>query len=167
MSDRQERPSAVNLCPFVGVDLNLWPTVHIAVIELTPGDVLNESNDILKYIYLYFCMAPKPVLQINPLWIHSDLRSIDSRWSYSKPKNERVAWHRDLNLRSTCPETGTHYSLDRRARLAIDVRCSLIDRREVSVRNVARTLHWISGAVWCQLPAERHTPGVKRLRDDE
>jgi len=33
--DRQGRPSAVNLCPFVDVDLNRWPTVYIAVIELT------------------------------------------------------------------------------------------------------------------------------------
>jgi len=33
------RLGAVNLAPFVGVDLNLWPTVHIAVIMLTPGDV--------------------------------------------------------------------------------------------------------------------------------
>jgi len=28
MGDRQGRLSAVNLCPFVGVDFNLWPTVH-------------------------------------------------------------------------------------------------------------------------------------------
>jgi len=35
MGDRHARVSAVNLCPFVGVDLNLWPTVHIAVIVLT------------------------------------------------------------------------------------------------------------------------------------
>jgi len=35
MGDLQGRLSAVNLCPFVGVDLNLWPTVHIAVIVLT------------------------------------------------------------------------------------------------------------------------------------
>jgi len=27
MGDRQGRPSAINLCPFVGVDLNLWLTV--------------------------------------------------------------------------------------------------------------------------------------------
>jgi len=24
----------VNLCPFVGVDLNLWPTIYIAIIVL-------------------------------------------------------------------------------------------------------------------------------------
>jgi len=35
MGDRQGRPSAVNLCPFVGVDLNLWSTVYAAVIVLT------------------------------------------------------------------------------------------------------------------------------------
>jgi len=29
MGDRQGRPSDVNLCPFVGVDLNLWPTVCV------------------------------------------------------------------------------------------------------------------------------------------
>jgi len=27
MGDSQGRPSAVNLCPFIGVDLNLWSTV--------------------------------------------------------------------------------------------------------------------------------------------
>jgi len=32
MGDHQGRVSAVNLCPFVCVDLNMWPTVHIAVI---------------------------------------------------------------------------------------------------------------------------------------
>jgi len=42
MGDRQGRLSAVNLCPFVGVDLNLWPTVYIAVIVLTRTE--NESN---------------------------------------------------------------------------------------------------------------------------
>jgi len=30
MGDHQGRPSTVNLCPFVGVDLNLWLTVYIA-----------------------------------------------------------------------------------------------------------------------------------------
>jgi len=35
MGDRHGRPSAVNLCPFVGVDLNLYPTVYIAVIVLS------------------------------------------------------------------------------------------------------------------------------------
>jgi len=29
MGDRQGRPSTVNLCPFVGVDLNPWSTVYI------------------------------------------------------------------------------------------------------------------------------------------
>jgi len=28
MGERQGRPSAVNLCPFVGEDFNQWPTVH-------------------------------------------------------------------------------------------------------------------------------------------
>jgi len=41
MDDRQWRPSAANL-KFVGVDLNLWPTVNIAVIMLTRTE--NESN---------------------------------------------------------------------------------------------------------------------------
>jgi len=35
MGDRQGRLSAVNLCPFVTVDLNLRPTIYIAVILLT------------------------------------------------------------------------------------------------------------------------------------
>jgi len=39
MGDRRGRPSAVNLCPFVGVDLYMWPTVYLAVIVLTPGGV--------------------------------------------------------------------------------------------------------------------------------
>jgi len=39
MGDHQERPGAVNLGPFVGVNLNLWPTDYMAVIVLTPGDV--------------------------------------------------------------------------------------------------------------------------------
>jgi len=52
MGDRQGRPSAVNLCPFVRVDLNLWPTVDIAVIVLTPGDVKwikpNQLNHVMS-----------------------------------------------------------------------------------------------------------------------
>jgi len=40
-SGKTER--AVNLCPFVGVDLNLWPTVYMAVIVL-PSRMWNESN---------------------------------------------------------------------------------------------------------------------------
>jgi len=35
MGDRQGRPGAVNLGPFVGVGLNMWPTVYIVVIVLT------------------------------------------------------------------------------------------------------------------------------------
>jgi len=42
MGDRKGRPSAVKLCPFVGVDLNLWQTVYIAVIVLARTQ--NESN---------------------------------------------------------------------------------------------------------------------------
>jgi len=42
MGDRQGRPSAVNRCPFVGVDLNRRPTVHIAVIVLTRTSI-NQS----------------------------------------------------------------------------------------------------------------------------
>jgi len=42
MGDHQGRPSAVNLCPFVGVEINLWPTVHIAVIADT--DVNQSIN---------------------------------------------------------------------------------------------------------------------------
>jgi len=34
MGDHQGTPSAVNLCPFVSVDLNLWPTIYIAFIVL-------------------------------------------------------------------------------------------------------------------------------------
>jgi len=35
MGDHQGRPGAVNLGSFVGVDLNLRPTVYVAVIVLT------------------------------------------------------------------------------------------------------------------------------------
>jgi len=35
IGDRQGRPSSVYLCPFVGVDLNLWLTVYTVVIVLT------------------------------------------------------------------------------------------------------------------------------------
>jgi len=44
MGDHQRRPSTVNLCPFVGVDLNLLPTVYIAIIMLTQKK--NELNQI-------------------------------------------------------------------------------------------------------------------------
>jgi len=43
----QGRLSAVNLGPFVGVDLNLWQTVYIAAIVLTR--TLDESNNIYEY----------------------------------------------------------------------------------------------------------------------
>jgi len=46
MGDLRGRTGAVNLGPFVGVDLNLWPTVHIDVIVLTR--TLNESNQICE-----------------------------------------------------------------------------------------------------------------------
>jgi len=49
MGDRQGRPSAVDLCPFVGVDVNLWPTtVYIAVIVLTR--TWNESNQTITVV---------------------------------------------------------------------------------------------------------------------
>jgi len=41
MGDHQGRPGAVNMGPFVGVDLYLFPTVSIAVIVLTR--TYNES----------------------------------------------------------------------------------------------------------------------------
>jgi len=44
MGGRQEKLSAVNLCPFVGVDINLWPTVHIAVIMLTRTQTILPFN---------------------------------------------------------------------------------------------------------------------------
>jgi len=44
MGDRQGRPSAVDLCPFVGVDLNLWPTVHIAVNQPTNQSINQSIN---------------------------------------------------------------------------------------------------------------------------
>jgi len=54
MGDRQGRPSAMNLCPFIGVDLNLWPTVYIAVIVLTPGKVKCISGYLMLTTYTFF-----------------------------------------------------------------------------------------------------------------
>jgi len=48
MGDHQGRLGAVNLGPFVGVDLNLWPTVHIADIVLKRTQ--NESNQTRLYM---------------------------------------------------------------------------------------------------------------------
>jgi len=46
MGDHQGlRLGAVNLGPFVGVDLNLWPAVYIAIIVLTrAGNKSNQTN---------------------------------------------------------------------------------------------------------------------------
>jgi len=45
MGDHHERPGAVNLGSFVGVDINLWPTVHYAaVIVLTRTKKLIKPN---------------------------------------------------------------------------------------------------------------------------
>jgi len=46
MGDHRGRPGAVNLGPFVGVDLNLRPTVYIAVIVLI--GTYDESSQILS-----------------------------------------------------------------------------------------------------------------------
>jgi len=46
MGDHQGRPSAENLCPFVGVDINLWLTVCIAVIVLTDVTWINQITRI-------------------------------------------------------------------------------------------------------------------------
>jgi len=46
MGDHEGRPRAVNLCPFVGLELNLWPTVYIAVIVLTR--IWSDSNKAIK-----------------------------------------------------------------------------------------------------------------------
>jgi len=42
MGDHQA--SCETLGPFVGVDLDLWPTVYIAVIVLTRGRKMNEKH---------------------------------------------------------------------------------------------------------------------------
>jgi len=60
MGDCQEKPSAVNLCPFVGVNLNLWLTVDIAVFVLTKCKMNQTKLDMLEnykeqhYSYLPF-----------------------------------------------------------------------------------------------------------------
>jgi len=48
MGDRQGRPGAANLCPFVGVDLNLWPTVYIVVVVLTRTKINQSINQSIK-----------------------------------------------------------------------------------------------------------------------
>jgi len=46
--DRQGRPSAVNLCPFVGVALHMSPTVYIYIY------IYNESNKTIVSILLSY-----------------------------------------------------------------------------------------------------------------
>jgi len=55
MGDRQGRPSAAILRPFVGVDLDLRPTVYIAVIVLTRTQ--NESNTAVNMYELFIQFA--------------------------------------------------------------------------------------------------------------
>jgi len=45
MVDHQGRLGAVNLDPFVGMDLNLWPTVYIAVIVLADVKWIKSKSD--------------------------------------------------------------------------------------------------------------------------
>jgi len=48
MGDHQGRLGAVNLGPFVGVDLNLLPTVYIAVIVLDGRKMIQTKPTNLK-----------------------------------------------------------------------------------------------------------------------
>jgi len=57
MGDRQEIPSTVNLCPFVGVDLNLWPTIswHCSACWMAHlNRVSGWSRRLLCYLGYYF-----------------------------------------------------------------------------------------------------------------
>jgi len=50
IGDHQRRPSAVNLSPIVGVDLNLWPTVYIAKRRrFSSVDSSGDSSHIEQY----------------------------------------------------------------------------------------------------------------------
>jgi len=46
MGDNQRRLGAVNFGMFVGVDLNTWPTVYIAIIVLTRTE-MNQTNYVI------------------------------------------------------------------------------------------------------------------------
>jgi len=76
MGDHQGRPSAVNLCPFVGVDLNMLKTVYRAYSRhfLTPtGGKINVlarytlANYARKFAQTFKTVTP-PLIRPNRVW---------------------------------------------------------------------------------------------------
>jgi len=78
MSDRQERPSAVNLCPFVGVDL-MWPTVYRAD---TWGRNMNQTQT-LNASHLHLDLSLLQLLLRNSIKPRTSIESVESRNSSS------------------------------------------------------------------------------------
>jgi hypothetical protein len=67
MGDRQGRLSAVSLSPFVGVGLNLWPTVHIAVIVLT-RTLINQSINACNPYDSWYCVKHNMLFLPAPIF---------------------------------------------------------------------------------------------------
>jgi len=79
MGDRQGRLSTVNLCPFVDVDLNLWPTVRLYSRHRADMDVKWTKKNIMWHSWICRINLLQVILLILRLWqreLESDLPSL-------------------------------------------------------------------------------------------
>jgi len=112
MGDHQGRLDVVNLSPFVGVDLNLWPTVNIAVIVLirTYKDTNKQNLPLLPHYsqpsvpLSILTYPPEPFLTI-PMLLCPTLHY---------PSGPFLTIHWPILLCSTLPYPTLSYSLGSR-----------------------------------------------------
>ena len=78
MGDRQGRPSAVTLCPFVGVDFKLWPTVADTVVSRVLREPVVSATEPRKNQIIYLRTLR---YRSNPV-IYYDVLTNDKQQTY-------------------------------------------------------------------------------------